>query len=337
MNRKRFLLLSCAIVCCMVMKAQNGSISAMEYWLDGQIANKQPLTTTTAEIDIGNLSPGFHFISVRAQDDKGLWSSVQTRCFLIPRPTSVATSITAMEYWLDGQFANKQQLTSTMAEIDIENLSPGFHCISVRSQDDQGLWSSVQTRCFLIPRSTSVATSITAMEYWLDGQFANKQTLSGSVAEIDIENLSPGFHCISVRSQDDIGLWSSVQTRFFMVPRVEETATITHYCYWFNDETDNIVTCPYTGPVNLVEIDVSGLRRHVEHKISLVTRDSKGAYSMVMEEVFIIEPIATGISSLQDGEGQMHEEWFSLDGKKLNGRPTEQGIYIRNGKKVILK
>ena len=32
-----------------------------------------------------------------------------------------------------------------------------------------------------------------------------------------------------------------------------------------------------------------------------------------------------------------NDEWFSLDGMKLNGQPTEKGIYIRNGRKVILK
>lgn len=268
MNRKRFLWLTCAVFFCVLAKAQSGSIVAMEYWLDGQLANKQQLTATTAEIDIEDLSPGFHFISVRSKDDKGLWSSVQTKHFLIPRPTSLATSVTAMEYWLDGQIATKQTLSSSTTMIDIENLSPGFHYISVRAQDDQGLWSSVQTRNFV-------------------------------------------------------------------VPKVTETATITHYCYWFDDNTENVVTCAYTGSVDLMEIKVSGLSYYTEHKISLATRDSKGAYSTVLEEIFIIEPITTVINSTKRFNN--HEDWYSLDGKKLNGRPTERGIYIRNGKKIILK
>ncbi len=31
------------------------------------------------------------------------------------------------------------------------------------------------------------------------------------------------------------------------------------------------------------------------------------------------------------------DDWFSLDGQKLNERPTQKGIYIRNGKKIIIK
>ena len=29
--------------------------------------------------------------------------------------------------------------------------------------------------------------------------------------------------------------------------------------------------------------------------------------------------------------------WYTLDGRKLNGKPTTKGLYIHNGKKVIIK
>lgn len=29
--------------------------------------------------------------------------------------------------------------------------------------------------------------------------------------------------------------------------------------------------------------------------------------------------------------------WFTLDGRKLSGKPTLRGIYIRNGKKTVIK
>jgi archaellum component FlaF (FlaF/FlaG flagellin family) len=49
--------------------------------------------------------------------------------------------------------------------------------------------------------------------------------------------------------------------------------------------------------------------------------------------------ILTGISHVEQSsmaEGQ-NDEWFTPEGQKLNGRPTAKGIYIRNGRKVILK
>ena len=47
-------------------------------------------------------------------------------------------------------------------------------------------------------------------------------------------------------------------------------------------------------------------------------------------------PIATAISETSQNKDQ-NEDWYSLDGRKLNGRPTEKGIYIRNGRKIIVK
>ena len=31
------------------------------------------------------------------------------------------------------------------------------------------------------------------------------------------------------------------------------------------------------------------------------------------------------------------DEWYSLDGRKLSGKPTKKGLYIRNGKKIVVK
>ena len=29
--------------------------------------------------------------------------------------------------------------------------------------------------------------------------------------------------------------------------------------------------------------------------------------------------------------------WYTLDGRRLDGQPTQRGIYINNGKKVVIK
>ena len=42
-------------------------------------------------------------------------------------------------------------------------------------------------------------------------------------------------------------------------------------------------------------------------------------------------------ASLVNREEVNSEEWYSLDGRKLQGKPAQKGIYIQNGKKVIIK
>lgn len=49
-----------------------------------------------------------------------------------------------------------------------------------------------------------------------------------------------------------------------------------------------------------------------------------------------VSSIATSISETTRDKIQS-DEWFTIEGIKLNGKPTEKGIYIRNGRKVILK
>jgi hypothetical protein len=46
---------------------------------------------------------------------------------------------------------------------------------------------------------------------------------------------------------------------------------------------------------------------------------------------------ATGIVSMEDGRGQMEDVWYDLNGRKLDGKPTKRGIYIKNGKKSVFK
>ncbi len=48
----------------------------------------------------------------------------------------------------------------------------------------------------------------------------------------------------------------------------------------------------------------------------------------------------TGVGSIDNGQFTIHNEagaWYSLDGRKLNGKPTQKGLYIVNGRKFVIK
>ena len=48
------------------------------------------------------------------------------------------------------------------------------------------------------------------------------------------------------------------------------------------------------------------------------------------------EGVSTCIDNGQiDSVKGQSEEWFTIDGQKLNGKPTKKGVYIRNGKAVV--
>ena len=46
----------------------------------------------------------------------------------------------------------------------------------------------------------------------------------------------------------------------------------------------------------------------------------------------------TGISSTTNYTNYTNDNaWYTLDGRKLDGKPTTKGLYINNGKKTVIK
>ena len=64
---------------------------------------------------------------------------------------------------------------------------------------------------------------------------------------------------------------------------------------------------------------------------------SAGARAFVLN--FGDDSNATGIISVYDSGFTVNgsDAWYSLDGCRLNGKPTAKGIYINNGRKVVIK
>ena len=47
-----------------------------------------------------------------------------------------------------------------------------------------------------------------------------------------------------------------------------------------------------------------------------------------------------GIGTLDTKTGELSfdsEAWYTLDGVRLSGKPSTKGIYINNGKKIVIK
>ena len=47
---------------------------------------------------------------------------------------------------------------------------------------------------------------------------------------------------------------------------------------------------------------------------------------------------ATGVETINNSQLTINiDGWYTINGVKLNGKPTEKGIYIVNGRKVVVK
>ncbi|MBK9392162.1 MAG: hypothetical protein IPN68_18985 [Bacteroidetes bacterium] len=89
------------------------SLVSGEYFFDNDpgFGNGTPLSFTPGStvtipalnINIGSLSPGFHYISFRFRDDKGRWTHASAQSFYVIPPSTFdpATSITRIEYFFN--------------------------------------------------------------------------------------------------------------------------------------------------------------------------------------------------------------------------------------------
>jgi hypothetical protein len=64
----------------------------------------------------------------------------------------------------------------------------------------------------------------------------------------------------------------------------------------------------------------------------------KGAAAAILD--IVDEADLTGISDatrLNDNDENTHDAWYDLNGRKLDKKPVTKGLYIHNGKKVVIK
>ena len=65
---------------------------------------------------------------------------------------------------------------------------------------------------------------------------------------------------------------------------------------------------------------------------------SKYKAANVWKEFNIVEDLPTGIVSIDNSQLTIDNGvWYTLNGVRLNGKPTKAGVYIVNGKKVVIK
>ena len=132
--------------------------------------------------------------------------------------------------------------------------------------------------------------TITQQLYWLDGDISSAQAVTSTV---DISGLLPGLHSYSIRVKDSNGLWSSIVTKYFVIPYYEPAATaIAQREYWIDG---NVAARTALGESPAV-ISIGSLSSGL-HSLSVRVKDDAGRWSSAVTKYFII-PSATESSSV---------------------------------------
>lgn len=302
--------------------------------------------TFNISIPINSLSVGFHTINVRVRDNQNRWSLFAQRTFYIVPPVNnvSSVSITKAEYFInnDPGVGNGSPLAITLANaqnntfsIDVTALSPGFHRVGIRYQDDRGQWSHFTNRTFyVVPTNTLSSTTINKIEYSIDNDPDLNPNLNGTgvvvtpsaninqTIFIDLTNVAPGPHTIYVRAQDNQGRWSTVKSETFTIANCSAPsapaasnvsrcgsgsltltatgATATQVYRWYADNTTTVVLS--TGAVFTTPV-LSASRNYHVSVFDPVT-GCEGARTVVTAQInFASKPLVTPSDSVSFCQG----------------------------------
>ncbi len=79
-----------------------------------------------------------------------------------------------------------------------------------------------------------------------------------------------------------------------------------------------------------------GFRAYFQLKNDLIAGEGEGASQIKAINLHFGDE-ENGIFLMEDGRSKMEDAWYSLDGRRLLEKPTQKGMYINNGRKVMIK
>lgn len=316
---------------------QAQTITTAEYFFDADpgIGNATSFSITSGtsisesvSVNVDALSLGFHTLGVRVQQDEGKWSQTRASSFYKFAPVTASSELVAAEYFFDtdpGQ-GNANALSITKGNtvnssftVDASALESGFHTLTVRVQDDLGQWSVNHSGRFYVITPPETSDQIVAAEYYLDTDPGLEEATALSITNgtalnqsfsVSVEGLVDGFHTLTVRTKNELGLWSTNHTgRFFVfTPRLPSDLVALEYYF---DEDPGIGLGQSVAIESLSSLDstfvvnVSDTLSDGNHTLFVRAKDSNGIYSFQESRTFevIIDPIIDDFFPKEGGVG----------------------------------
>ena len=339
------------------------AIRVIEFWTDGNSENRTRQTIEALrvfswqdEINLSTLVDGLHTFNVRFNDEVGVWSPIETR-FFVKQTNALGQGelkkITALEYWMNGNSTNRTQRilsgqTSFAWEelIDVAGLTDGVNPFNARFNDYSCVWSPIETR-FFVKQTNALGQGelkkITALEYWMNGNSSNRtqRVLSGQTTFaweelIDVAGLPDGVNTFNARFKDEYGVWSPVETRFFVKQSTalsEGNKNITNLEYWIDGNAANKVSKTITpnNPYHWEELIPAEDIPNGLHTFNVRWKDEKGIWTTVYTQFFVKDE--NQFTSLGENKIVGYRLWFSEEPDYFENIPvvsTEKLVEIND-------
>ena len=289
------------------------------YWFDSEESRQTAATVNgMLELDTESLGCGVHALHVQMFDADGGASPVQTAYFYKGEKGSTA------RYWFDSDKTMKAAPTinGTM-ELDVDGLGCGIHAVHFQSFSAKGVASPVHTAYFYKGAEGKKA------RYWFDnGKTMQTATTVNGTMELDIDGLSYGIHALHVQAFSDAGEASPVQTVYFY-KKENADASLLSCRLWIDDGERAAKTFALSDSDIILDAEGLSFGMHDLHVTLLSAGGQVVAQTTVEFEVF--DP--DGITLVQAFAEE--ETCYDVAGRRVP--KMQKGIYIKGGKKVLVK
>jgi PKD repeat protein len=299
---------------------------------------------------ISQLANGMHTFYLRSKNEDGSWSQTMSRPFMKHRlPEDLNPEITYLEYFFDNDPGFGQATPIAVDAISpleiavnlpLEELDYGMHTLYVRSKDENGRWSIVMQRTFIMGNyPADPLKELVRAEYFIDedpGQgnaepvmFNPNNGIHEQQFDADLSGLEWGEHTLYVRTMDESGSWSITVAEPFDVEEppiiAEFSADITEgsvpLTVQFTDET--FVSEPDEWLWNFGDGNISTAQnpQHIytdpgNYTVSLTATGPEGTDTEVKEDFITVLPPLYSL-----------EYFFDVDPGYGNGN----GVYAYSG------
>ncbi|MBQ7462893.1 MAG: hypothetical protein IJS63_11760 [Bacteroidaceae bacterium] len=289
------------------------------YWFDSEESRQTAATVNgMLELDTESLGCGVHALHVQMFDADGGASPVQTAYFYKGEKGSTA------RYWFDSNKTMKAAPTinGTM-ELDVDGLGCGIHAVHFQSFSAKGVASPVHTAYFYKGAEGKKA------RYWFDNAKAMQtaSTVNGTM-ELDIDGLSYGIHALHVQAFSDAGEASPVKTVYFY-KKENADASLLSCRLWIDDGERAAKTFALSDSDIILDAEGLSFGMHDLHVTLLSAGGQVVAQTTVEFEV--LDP--DGITLVQAFAEE--EACYDVAGRRVP--KMQKGIYIKGGKKVLVK
>lgn len=236
-------------------------LTGYDYWFDGDQSTlvSKNLSGYEAEVDADiptqHLSDGMHTLYLRVRQSGGEYNySAVTSAVFFKHNVSEGNQI---EYWFDDKYDERvsmglpQSATEELTEINFDlrddtKFPMGLHQLNMRVSTEGKCLNSVYSAWVL--KITSGNPDI--IEYWVDGDFANRKTVSGHLSAsgendyvfvnpFDLSGIPAGVHRVYYRIASNNGSTKSAVSMATVVVGSGDTPTLE---YWIDDDREHANT-----------------------------------------------------------------------------------------------